>query len=370
MSKPITFILILAVVTALVIAFAVLRDDIEDDALGSLRGFFTRSGEGEKSGAIPLDGGRQPILALCDGRLASLSADRFMLYDKSGRERFSRALSYEIPALTVAGSKVILFDRAGTGAIVADSGGIRAELDFPVLTAAGNTRGQYILVTRESGVRAAAYLYDQKDRLIYKWLSAERYILAASLSPSGSRMAVAALGQQGETAVLRATFLDTSNPEPLATADIEDEIPLGIYSPDNNHVCILTDSGVYFYTDAGVQLGFYPFDGYKLLSAHPTDEALFLNIGRNEGGQYSGLVCLSYTGAELGSVRFIEGPDGIAAAGRRGASLEAGVLTLHTIEGTRLNSEVLGSSGARGLLLSPDGSILLLYSDHAQWYNK
>jgi hypothetical protein len=183
-------------------------------------------------------------------------------------------------------------------------------------------------------------------------------------------MAVAAVGQQGETVLTRVTFLEPGNLEPLGTADIKDEIPLAVYSPDNNHVCVLTESGVYFYTDDGLPLGHYPFGGLRLLSAHATDQSLFLQIGRNEGGQHSRLTFLSYTGAELGRVYFAEGPDALAAGGRWCASLEAGVLTRYSIEGTELKTEDLGPSGARGLLISPDGAILLLYSDYAQWYNE
>ncbi|MDR0325051.1 MAG: DUF5711 family protein [Oscillospiraceae bacterium] len=370
MRKVVTYLIISAVVLLIVIVFTVFRDDIGSDTLDSVRAWFSsRGGETAEAGQFPFDEGRSNLFALSDGHLAMLSSERFVLYDRAGRERVSRAVSFEIPGLTVAGSKAIVYDRAGSTAIVAEPGGVRAEFDIPVLTAAGNTRGQYILVTSESGYRGVAQLYDNRNRPVYKWLSAERYIYAVSLSPSGKRMAVAAVGQQGETVSTRITFLEPGRVEPLGTADIEDELPLAAYSPDNNHVCILTESGVYFYTDDGLSLGYYPYGGMTLLSAHAAEEALFINIGRNEGGQYSRLICLSYTGAELGQMPFTEGPDGLAAAGRYCAALEAGVLTRYMLEGTELKAEELGSTGARGLLVSPNGDILLLYSNHARWYN-
>ena len=370
MRKVIAYLIISVVVLLAVIIFTVLRDDIDSGVLESVRGWFSfGGGEAAEAGQIPFDEGRGTLLALRDGQLAALSAERFVLYDKAGREKVSRAVSFEMPALTIAGDKAIAYDRVGKPALVADTGGVRAEFDAAVLTAAGNARGQYILVSGESGYRGVAQLYDNKNRPVYKWYSAERYIWAASLSPSGKRMAVAAVGQQGETVSTRITFLEPGRLEPLGTADIEDELPLAAYSPDNNHVCILTESGVYFYTDDGLPLGHYPYGGLALLSEHATAEALFINVGRNEGGQYSRLICLSYTGTELGQMQFTEGPDGIAAAGRYCAALEAGVLTRYTLEGTELTAEELGWSGARGLLVSENGEILLLYSDYAGWYN-
>jgi hypothetical protein len=369
MRKVIAYLIISAAVFAAVVVVTVFRDDIGGDTLSSVAAWFSRSGDTAAAAQIPFDEGRNTILILVDGRLAALSPDRFVLFDRAGREKVSRAVSFELPALTPAGDKVIVYDRDRGSVFVADPNRVRAEFDFPVLTAAGNARGQYILVTGESGYRGVAQVYDNRNRLTYKWYSAEHYILAVSLSPSGRRMAVAAVGQRGESIAARITFLEPGRLEPLGTEDIEGELPLAVYSPDNNHVCVLTESGVHFYTDSGEPLGHYAFGGDRLLSHHATDQALFLHLGRSEGGQHSRLVCLSYTGAELDRIRFSEGPDGLAAAGRWCAALEAGVLTRYSIDGTELRAEFLGLSDARGLLLSPNGDILLLFSDHARWYN-
>lgn len=325
---------------------------------------------GERTEQFPLDEGR--VISLGDGNLAELTNGRFVLYDRAGRERASRAVDFEMPALTSAGRKVIAYDRAGEGVIVADLSGVKAELDIPVLTAAGNGRGQYILVSTQDGYRDVALLYNAKDRLTYKWYSAERYIFAVSLSPTGGRMAVAAVGQQkqGEAVSALITFLEPGVEEPLGTAEIIGEIPLAAYSPDNNHVCILTESGVYFYSDGGVPLGHYPVGGgMRLLSYHIAEEALFINIGRNGGGQHSKIICLSYTGAELGSYQLTEGADSVGAAGRWCAVLEAGTLTRLTLDGTELKVEPLGFSSARGLTVDTNGDILLLYSGHGKWFN-
>jgi hypothetical protein len=332
--------------------------------------FYDADADAAVTGQIPFDEGRDTIVALADNCLVTLSPTRFVMHNRTGRELISRAVSFETPALAVAGGKVIAYDRSGRGAFVAESGAIREELDIPVLTAAGNARGQFILVTSESGYRSVAQLYDNRNRLTYKWYSAERYIVAASLSPSGRRMAVASVGQHGETVAARITFLEPGSAEPLGFADIGGEFPLAIYSPDNNHVCVLTEFGVYFYTDSGEYLGHYPFGGLMPLSVQMTDQAVFLQLGRNARGQHSRLICISYTGAELGGAQFMEGPDAFIAEGRRCAVLEAGGLTRFSLDGTELTAEHLGLSGARNLLLSQEGGILLLYSGYAEWYNE
>ncbi len=369
MRKLVTYLLVFAAVMALVVAFVVFRDDISEDTLGFVGRLFSRDGGEGEEGRISYDEGN--IFALCDGKLVALSKDRLVLYDRSGTERVSRSVAYDLPALTVAGDKVLAYSREGSGLLAADTGGIIEEFDFPVLTAASNARGEYILVTSESGYRSVARLYDDKNRPRFQWKSGERYIWAASLSPSGGRMAVAAMGQSGQTVGLHVTFLDTSSTEILGEAEIPGELALAMASPDNNHVCIITESGVYFYTDDGLPLGHYSYGGQTLLSApYATSEAVFLNLGKNSGGQYSQLVCLSYTGTELDRVSFTEGLTGFSASRGVCAVLEAGGLTRFTLNGTELLTEDLGPCAARKLLVSEDGRILLLYSGYAEWYNE
>ncbi|MDR1691946.1 MAG: DUF5711 family protein [Oscillospiraceae bacterium] len=367
MRKLITYLLMAAAVMTVVILFVVYRDEITEG--GFISRLFGGGSESEEEGRITFDEGN--IFALCGSRLVALSKDRLVLYDRNGTERDSRSVAFDSPALTVAGDKVLAYDRDGQSVYAADADGIGNEEKIPVLNAAGNERGEYVLVTDEIGYRSVARLYDSKNRPRFQWKSGERMIWAASLSPSGRRMAVAApTGESGQTVGLRLTFLDTSSEEILGEAEIPDELPLALASPDNNHVCVITESGVSFYTDDGLALGRTGYGGQTLLGTPiATSEAVFLTLGRNTGGQYSQLICLSYTGAELGRVSFTEGPTAIAAEGRVCAVLEAGVLTRFTLDGGALAAEELGPCAARGLLVSSDGRILLLYSGYAEWYN-
>ena len=353
-----------------VIVFVIFRDDISGEDSWITAWLFSRGRSLGTADRIAFDEDRDALHALFGENLAVLSGDRLAVYDASGTERLSRKVNFSSPALAVAGDRVIAYDRSGSSALVADTRSVRVEYDFPVLTAAGGSRGHYALVTRQSGYRSVAQVYDDRDRLYFKWYSAESYILAAALSPSGRRLAVAAVGQKGETALTTITFLDTERTEPLAVAEIEGEPPLAAEFSDNSHVYIVTESGVYFYTDEGLLLGHYSYGGLVLRSVpKPSLNALFLHLGRESGRQYGRLVCLSYDGVELGQAAFTEESSGISAGGRYGASLEGGVLTRYTVEDGVLKPEILGEADARGLILDSNGRILLLYSGYGKWYN-
>jgi hypothetical protein len=79
---------------------------------------------------------------------------------------------------------------------------------------------------------------------------------------------------------------------------------------------------------------------------------------------------LSYSGAEIGRVNFTDALTAFSAAGRVCAVIETGGLTRFRLDGTELTEEYLGQSDARGIIISENERILLLYSNYAEWYNE
>lgn len=371
-SKPPAGFLVSAALVVLIAlgtaAFFVFREDINYATVQDLLRIFQRSSQDELSDTIPFDAGEANTYALYDGKLCVLAPGRLTLYGTSGAETLSVAMAYETPALCAAGNKIIAYDRGNGGVIVANSSDILINETWEVLTAYGSPRGQFILVVSESGYRGVARLFNAKNQPIFEWRSAKRYITAAGVSPNGSRMTVAAVGQEEESLGTYLTFLKVGATEPLAQIELPGVLTYKVFYPDNNHVCIITDQGVYFYTDDGLPLGEYDYTGRMLLGMHPTSDALFLQLGRYAGGQYSVLVCLGYSGSELGTVSFDMGPLSISAGGKTCAVLADGYLTRYRLGAdNKLTSAQGSATEARRLLCGDKGEALLLYTDHAVW---
>lgn len=369
--KPMRVLIYLALFAAVlfaVVVFVAFREEINSGTVERLRDFFRWGGDEEAYETFRFDPGRQNRYEVAGGRLVLLSPERFAFYDKTGYEKYSRSLAYKMPALCRAGDKVIAYDRMEPGCLVAGERSVLLELPERVTAAAGNDRGQFILVTKEDNYRSAARLYDKKNKPAYVWRSS-RYIMAAGLSPLGTRMAVAAVGQGGDLIGARVTFLEVGREEPLREIDLPDVLPLYIFYPDNSHVCIITESLVYFYTDKGDLLGEHGWDGETLLRYASSTEALFLQLGRYADGQYSRLACLGYEGAVLDTMSFNEGLTDFSAAGKFISLLEPdGRITRYTIAPDGLKQPLrAGGEGARGVLQQDKGSALILFQDYAVW---
>lgn len=365
MRLLVTAILFAAVLFATVV-FIAFRDEINSGTVESFLNFFRWNGKEQESESFRYDPGRDNRFVVCDGRLAVLSPERFSFHDKSGIEKYSRSLSYKTPALCGAGSKVIAYDRSGSGCFVAGERSVQLELDIPVLAAAGNDRGQFVLVTKESGYRSVARLYNRQNNPQYIWRSS-RYIMAAGLSPLGNRMAVASIGQDGDLTGTKVTFLEVGNETPLQEITLLDTLPWGIYYPDNSHVCIITESLVYFYTVEGEPLGEYSWEGEKFFSYAASSEALFLHLGRYSSGQYSRVVCLGYEGKVLDTVQTGEGLENLSCAGKFVSLLTPDGLTRYTITPDGLQNPTAITTEAIGMCQQENGRVLLLFQDYAAW---
>ena len=69
---------------------------------------------------------------------------------------------------------MLIYDRDGKSFCVANSYAeyLRGSLSSPILTASMNRAGAFALVTDEEGCRSAVTVYDSRQRLQCKWLTA------------------------------------------------------------------------------------------------------------------------------------------------------------------------------------------------------
>ncbi|MCL2081621.1 MAG: DUF5711 family protein [Oscillospiraceae bacterium] len=369
-TKPGKLQTILSVVMAALFLFACLvffafRDEIDSSSLDSLLSTFNFRTTTTESEVFHFDPGQKNRYELCAGGLAVLSPERLAFYGNNGYEKYSRAVSYETPALTSSGNRIIAYDRTGEGAIIAGGGGIEREFDSPVFTATGNSRGQYVLVTKEPGYRATATVYNKKNNPTYTWRSSS-YITAAGLSPSSTRLVTAGIRYE-ETMNTKLTFLDTGKEDPIEEIILTDTLVLAVYFPDNSRVCIISENCVYFYTDTGIPIGEYSLDQLPLLRFFPTSEVLLLQTGRHETGYYSKVIALGYDGNERGVLSFEEAPAALSAGGKFFSVLREGRLDRYVLPSTFTNDKQHEDLSAKGVIQQDDGSALLLYEDYARW---
>ena len=125
------------------------------------------------------------------------------------------------------------------------------------LTAAARAdRGYYAECGEAEGYRGCVTVFNKAGESVYRWYSAEGYIVSADVSDNGKRLAVACEeGGRGKVHVFR---LDSTAEQGCFDCNevIVDAVYLG------NRLCALSEHGAYFVTNMGNVKKHVKFEGY------------------------------------------------------------------------------------------------------------
>jgi hypothetical protein len=351
-----------------VILFAVFRDSIDTRTLDILR-VFQLSDNGGAASQILIDANPKNQYGLYRSRLAVLSPERLVLYDRSGVETASAVIRMENPILRAAGDKALAFDRGGTVCVVAGEKGVEASYDGETIITAVLTEGDcYAIATQRSGYRGAVAVYDGSHHKLIDWHSSESgYVMDIALNRNASMLAVAAVRQEADHAVSRLTVLRTNRNEPEAEIDLPDRLVYALYFMRDN-ICVILEDEVRFYKTNGELLETYHLDGrYYIGAPQVSDELCVLRTGRQASDYHGVLTMLDRSGKLIGEIALEDmSVDAMHVAGPYAGVLQSGTLSLYNDKAELFQSEENLTEG-KTIRLTPDGSVLLIGQDKASW---
>ncbi len=297
--------------------------------------------------------------------LAVASGDTYSFVSGLGDSSYSIQLRYNDPAIRVSRDYVLLYDRNGTGFCVANGYAeyLNENTDSPILTAAMNQKGDFALVTDQTGYRSAVTVYDSRQRLLCQWLTAQYYVMTASVSPDGEHFAALCLGQNGMALVTRVLYFAIGEEQPAWTVDLGEKQVYSITHDKSGGLVIVCDDGVARYQD-GQCTASLDFDrSLRLFSAvEGSDVLLAFEAGSRGtfvqvlGDGLSTLWSGSYTGL----------PRAIDCRGGTFALLMTDRLETVRYVGETIVRDTLEMSGPRDVAVSPEGDPILFYSDRAE----
>ena len=350
-----------------VILFAVFRDSIDERTLGSvLRVFQLSGGEGEASQVL-IDANPQNQYALYRSRLAVLSPERLVLYDRSGTETASAVIRMEKPVLRAAGNRALAFDRRGTVCIVAGEKGIEETYDTsPIITAELTEGDCYAIATERGGYNGSVSVYDSSHHKLYEWNSSESgFVTDIALNRNASMLAVAAVRQEDHT-VSRLTILRTNREKPEAEIDFPDQLIIEVHFMRDN-ICVLLEDEARFYKPNGELLESCHLDGRYYLGVDVSDELCVLRTGRQASDYHSVLTMLDRSGKLIGEIPLEDAAvDDMHAAGSYAGVLQNGTLSLYNAKAELCLVEE-NLSEIKTVRAASDGSVLLIGQDRAYW---
>lgn len=297
--------------------------------------------------------------------LAVASGDTYSFVSGLGDSSYSIQLRYNDPAIRVSEDYVLLYDRNGTGFCVANGYAeyLNENTDSPILSASMNQKGDFVLVTDQIGYRSAVTVYDNRQRLLCQWLTAQYYVMTASVSPDGQHFAALCLGQDGMSLTTRVLYFDIGKQDPAWTVELGERQVYSMTHDKSGGLVIVCDDGAARYLD-GKRTASLDFDrDLRLFSAVEGGDVL---LAFEDGSRGTFIRVLSdglttlWSGSYTGVLRAID------CRGGTFSLLLADRLETVRYVGETIVRDTLPISGPRDVAVSAHGDPILFYSDRAE----
>lgn len=304
--------------------------------------------------------------ALFEAGIAYADNDSLFLARPGSVTTMKHTLGYSSPVVETSDDYVLVYDRGGMQAVLANSATAVAELslDSAIITGSMGQNGRFVLVTDEQGYRTAVAVYDTSGKEVFKYQSSEYYIVSADLSPDGKTLAALAFRQDGVTLNSHVLFYDVSSGSLDADVTLEDTLGMALcYS--GNTAAVLCDDGLYMIDRGGEAEHTLIVASSDLISLTAHDNMLAIAT-RSYSGARSDLYTIR-GGTLSGPYALSEEPSALAISAAGTAVLSAsGVTVYDTSFAPRWrNTEAVG---ARRVLMTNDGTVCALYTKNARLF--
>ena len=371
---PLWGIAILAVTAAVVftvVAFAAYRDGTGFDVLSR----YFSYGKAEEAGGAAVydyDADSSNRFAVLGEYLLVLSETNLSLLNDQGGEVWSRSVKMTAPALHTGGGRAVAYDVGGTELYVADSKGAvqtlpAEELPGALISATVNEKGWLAVTTEMKNKKGCVTVFDDVLEPRFAFRSSNRFVLDGYVTDDCKALAAVTLGQEESTFVSNIVLYDLTEQEPYANYDIADGLVASIGQSGEGIVTVSDTVLTIAETDGTVKAS-YPYGGAYLREyTMEGDGFTALLLNRYSSGSVGRIVTIGEDGTELGTLDVNEEVVNLSAAGRYLAVLYADRVVVYNPD-LQVYASLTGIDQARGVLMRPDGSVLLLGAESAHLF--
>ncbi len=156
------------------------------------------------------------------------------------------------PVFEKSRNTVLVYDIAGTSALLFDESGIVTPFSFngKIVRARMNTNGQFVIIVNEEGTKAAVKVYDQYGNEKYTWYSGTGYVVDATINPDNQVMAVLTNDVSDGNVTAKVLFFRMDTAEPVRGHVVGNRVATSV-SYRGNQSLVLSADGLYLVTDTG-----------------------------------------------------------------------------------------------------------------------
>lgn len=306
--------------------------------------------------------------ALVGDDLAVASRSGVTLFSDSGETIGHQQAELSAPALLGGQDAVLVYDIGGSFYGVMDTNGkmrFQGASSGRIYDADLTEAGGAAVLSSASDARAVVEVFDKNGALLYRRTSKTSYLNACALSPDGSWLAVATLGQEDIAFASGAKLYRTDAEEEQASLSFGGQTIFDLKFLGNGTVCAVGSRSVSFFNTAGSLLGEYSLESADLLGCAFGSGFVALTVDSHEAGSRYQLLTLSTDGSVRASCALQEAPVHLSAAGD--------YLSVLTAQGLRVYDSALAQKGSREgswmkAFVRRDGTALLVAVDEAEVY--
>ena len=156
------------------------------------------------------------------------------------------------PVYETSENTVLVYDIAGSSALLFDESGIIAPYSFDgkIVCADMNSDGQFVMIVNEEGIKAAVKVYDQYGNEKYTWYSGTGYVVDATINPDNQVMAVLTNDVTDGNVTSKVLFFRMDTAEPVRGHVVGNRVGVSL-SYRKNQSLVLCANGLYLVTDNG-----------------------------------------------------------------------------------------------------------------------
>lgn len=239
---------VIIIVLILILVF-VIADVQSGGSLSTVNGKFvsmlSRGTTGKFSASI--DGDTVYMFEPFENGFALLTENGITYYSASGRMTGKQQFTYSSPAMSLSGSRVLVFDRGNTGYSIQNNKTLYSQqaANKSVIDAAVSSRENYVIAVRDDNAKSILYGMDAKGKIIYQWNCPDGYISDVTLYSSGKKAAVTVIDSENAVLCSRVYILDFAYDSEYAVFDYTDETVLGVKFLSGRKLQVVSDKCVY-----------------------------------------------------------------------------------------------------------------------------
>lgn len=306
--------------------------------------------------------------ALAGDDLAVASRSGVTLFSDNGEAIGHQQAELSAPALLGGQDAVLIYDIGGSFYGVMDTNGklhFQGASSGRIYDADLTEAGGAAVLSSATDARAAVEVFDKNGTLLYRRTSKTSYLNACALSPDGSWLAVATLGQEDISFTSGVKLYRTNAEEEQASLSFGGQTIFDLKFLGNDTACAVGSRSVSFFNMTGSLLGEYSLESADLLGYAFGSGFVALTLDSHEAGSRYQLLTLSTDGSVRASGVLQETPVHLSA--------EGDYLSVLTPQGLRTYDSALAQKGSREgswmkAFVRRDGTALLVAVDEAEVY--